>query len=311
MNSQRPRILLQVDYANGSHDLAAHALKETLGDLYDFVIACSEHGDDVSGQDINLAIAMFWGDAALSRYQIPRQRMVRLVGSHRWTHPYFGALNDQQFTERYLADCDHVLCLSDRLARQLSPYRTMNVFPYGIFAERFTLHAPRTGPLTVGGVGHRRDPGKGFHDILAPALQGRFDLQIADGKFSHAEMVDFYAGLDVLCIASVAEGGSCALIEGMACGLFPVACDVGWVPQVVTHGRDGLIVERTPEAFRAALAWCADHAAEVRAAGAANSARIRATWDWQALRPQLRGVLDRILAATPSGRFHLRRDAAR
>lgn len=305
MTAARPRILLLVDYTNNAHDHAAQSLQETLGDLYDFVIVRSDQGVEVSGLDINLAIAMYWGDETLARYQIPASRMARIIGSHRWIHPYYGQLSDQQFCARYLADCDHVLCLSKRLERQLSPFREVHGFPYGIDTERFRPHAPRKGPITQGWVGRIRDDSKGVKDILLPAVEGHFALQIADGTLSHADMVSFYAGLDVICVASVAEGGSMVLIEGMASGLFPVACDVGWVPEVITQGQNGLIVERTPEAFRAAFAWCAEHPEQVRAAGAANAERIRSTWDWRALRSKLRGVLDRVLAATPSGTFRL------
>ena len=306
MSTERPRILLLVDYRRCSHDIAAHALQETLGDLYDFEIAYGDDTLDVMGLDIHLAIAMFWGDDALARYQIPRARMVRLVGSHRWIHPYYGRLTDQQFCERYLADCDHVLCLSERLVRQLSPYRTAQSFPYGVYTDRFTPHGTRSGPITQGWAGRIQDDSKGVKDILLPAVEGHFELQIADGTLSHEDMVKFYAGLDVFCVASVAEGGSTVLVEAMSCGLFPIACDVGWVPELITNGKNGLIVERTPESFRAALAWCAEHPEQVRAAGASNVEQVRSQWDWRSLRPRLRSVLDGLLAATPPGTFPLR-----
>jgi glycosyltransferase involved in cell wall biosynthesis len=304
MSIARPRILLLVDYTNGSHDIAAQALRETLGDRYEFVIVYGDKSFDVAGLDIHLAIAMFWGDDALARYHIPRSRMVRLIGSHRWIHPFYGQLTDQQFCERYLADSDHILCLSQKLMKQLVPYRGVKHFPYGIYTDRFTPMGKRSGPITFGWAGRLRDDSKGVKDILLPATEGLFELQIADG-FSHSQMVDFYAGLDVFCVASVAEGGSTVLIESMSCGLFPVACDVGWVPEVIVHGQNGLIVERTPEAFRSALTYCAQHPDEIRRAGASNVERIRAHWDWRSLRPQLCGVLDEILAATPEGSFRL------
>lgn len=147
MSMERPRVLLLVDYTNGSHDLAAHALRDTLGDLYDFELAYSDRGVELSGLDIDLAVAMYWGDDSLSRYRIPRERMARVVGSHRWIHPYYGCLSDQQFTERFLGDCDHVLCISQRLVRQLSRYREVRFFPYGIYTDRFTPRGPRTGPI--------------------------------------------------------------------------------------------------------------------------------------------------------------------
>jgi hypothetical protein len=46
------------------------------------------------------------------------------------------------------------------------------------------------------------------------------------------------------------------------------------VPELIEHGVNGLIVEPTPDAFRSAFAWCRDHLAQVRAAGARNAVSI-------------------------------------
>ena len=56
MSQERPRILLLVDYRRGSHDIAAHALQETLGDLYEFEIAYGDDTLDVTGRDIHLSL---------------------------------------------------------------------------------------------------------------------------------------------------------------------------------------------------------------------------------------------------------------
>ena len=66
-------------------------------------------------------------------------------------------------------------------------------------------------------------------------------------------MARFYNSIDVICVASTAEGDPLPLVEGMACGCFPVCVDVGIVPELVQSGVNGLIVDRTPAAFRAAL----------------------------------------------------------
>jgi glycosyltransferase involved in cell wall biosynthesis len=59
---------------------------------------------------------------------------------------------------------------------------------------------------------------------------------------------------DILLCPSLAEGSSLALIEGMACGLVPVATAVGAAPEVVRDGRDGFVVPpRDVEGLRRAL----------------------------------------------------------
>jgi glycosyltransferase involved in cell wall biosynthesis len=47
---------------------------------------------------------------------------------------------------------------------------------------------------------------------------------------------------DVFALASLHEGLSIALLEAMAVGTPPVVTAVGGLPEVVTHGRDGLVV---------------------------------------------------------------------
>lgn len=302
----RPRILLVSDYRGWTHEHAARSLAAVLADEYEFEIVCSVDAPDLTGRAVDLVVLLFWGDDLLRRYGVPRERLARLVASHRWTHPHYGALDDAAFVARYLADAGHVLCLSSRLVRQLAPHRPdARLFLYGIDVDQFTATPPRSGPVKIGWAGRISDDSKGVHDILLPAAGDSFELALADGSRAPAAMREFYGGLDVLCVASVAEGGSMPLIEGMACGLFPIAVDVGWVPDVIVHGRDGLIVERTPEAFRDAFAWCTAHPDEVRAAGAANAARIRETWGWSSLRDHLKSSFDAMLAATPPGPFTL------
>ena len=77
----------------------------------------------------------------------------------------------------------------------------------------------------------------------------------------------------MIAIASLAESQPLPLLEGMACGCFPVVTNVGIVPEMVAHGVNGLVVERSPEAFRDAFSWCERNLAAVRRAGRLNAAR--------------------------------------
>ena len=56
-------------------------------------------------------------------------------------------------------------------------------------------------------------------------------------------LVHAFAAADVLVLPSYAEGLPNAMIEGMASGAAVVVSRVGVVPDVITHGREGLLVE--------------------------------------------------------------------
>ncbi|HSF44329.1 MAG TPA: glycosyltransferase family 4 protein [Thermoanaerobaculia bacterium] len=91
--------------------------------------------------------------------------------------------------------------------------------------------------------------------------------------------------------AGVNELFGLALVEAMACGCPVVASDAASLPEIVTHGRDGLLVPpNRPEAIREAILSLRDDPALWRrlAAAARRTVEERFTWD---------RVADRCLAA--------------
>ncbi|MEY2567254.1 MAG: hypothetical protein QOE35_1783 [Actinomycetota bacterium] len=73
--------------------------------------------------------------------------------------------------------------------------------------------------------------------VTAAGLEGRVHfLGLRD------DVPDLLAGFDVFVLSSRFEGLPIALLEAMASGLACVATAVGGVPEVVTHGEDGLLV---------------------------------------------------------------------
>lgn len=129
------------------------------------------------------------------------------------------------------------------------------------------------GELRLVAVGNI-NPLKGYHDLIAAlanldALDTPWRLDIAGAKLETAAdylgeleaaikrhgleqritflgAVDDVAALlpnhDIFIMCSRTESGPMVLLEAMACGLPPVATDVGFVREVVTDGESGLIV---------------------------------------------------------------------
>lgn len=218
----------------------------------------------------------FWWNGTLRH-----PRLIRQVSSHRWSQPQYRSLTPEQLARDHLADARVVIVPSVRLEHLLAPLHPRVIrTPKGVDPELFHDRGDRGGDITIGWAGNVRAQDKGLRMLRAAWPR----LRIA-ANLPYAQMPDFYAGLDVIAIGSMAEGDPRPLIEGMACGCFPVATDVGIVPELVRHGENGLIVERSVAAFRDAFAWCRENADYVRAAGRRNAEQMRATRTWAHVAP--------------------------
>jgi 2-polyprenyl-3-methyl-5-hydroxy-6-metoxy-1,4-benzoquinol methylase len=192
---------------------------------------------------------------------------------------------------KYLSDAGTLTATSKRLQAIFAPIRQTHWCPNGFEPAVFSAPGPRSGPLRIGWAGNRNDPCKGLQDILKPAAGGDFELLIAGGDLDTEAMARFYRSIDILCVASTAEGEPLTLVEGMAAGVFPVAVDVGIVPELVRNRENGLIVERKPSAFRAAFQWCRLNPERVRSAGASNASAMASIRRWDDVAAHWRGVL--------------------
>ena len=70
----------------------------------------------------------------------------------------------------------------------------------------------------------------------------REHVQIVE-HFANERLPELLAGQEVLLLPSWFEGSSGSLLEGMACGLAPVATSVGAAPEIVDSGRNGVLVK--------------------------------------------------------------------
>ncbi len=75
-------------------------------------------------------------------------------------------------------------------------------------------------------------------------------LNLADqvslvGTVPNDELADWYNAADVFCLSSSREGWANVLTESLACGTPAVATKVFGSPEIVTHGQDGVLVERS------------------------------------------------------------------
>ena len=59
---------------------------------------------------------------------------------------------------------------------------------------------------------------------------------------SHTEMGEIFRGAQIVVSPSIHDGTPNSLLEGMACGCFPIAGDLESIREWITHGQNGLLV---------------------------------------------------------------------
>lgn len=277
-----PSVLLSLGEEGWSYDFTARALVEHLSHRFTFELAYHPVHVHARAPHVDLVVDFWWRGGLARNYG---RRVVTQVSSHRWAQEKYGALTAEELARTYLAEGAGVVVPSARLlgivGAALAGAVPVSLAPKGFDPALFS-HEERQGrSLVVGWAGTGRQADKRL-EVLRAACP---DLAEAGPhtrgvELAYSAMPAFYRSLDVITCASDAEGDPRPLIEAMACGCFPVTVDVGIVPELVVHGENGLIVERTPEAFAEALAWCRENLDYVRARGRANAERMLATRTW-------------------------------
>lgn len=277
-----PSVLLSLGEEGWSYDFTARALVEHLSQRFAFELAYHPVHVHARAPHVDL-IVDFWWRGGLARHY--GRRVITQVSSHRWAQEKYGALSPLDLARTYLSPAAGVVVPSVRLesimAAALAGSIPVTIAPKGFDPALFSWVERQERSLRVGWAGTGRQIDKRL-DVLRAACPDL--LEVGPGtrgvELPYAEMPDFYQSLDVITCASDAEGDPRPLIEAMACGCFPVAVDVGIVPELVVHGENGLIVERSVEAFAEALAWCRDNLDHVRAQGRANAERMLSSRQW-------------------------------
>ncbi|MGE3889151.1 MAG: glycosyltransferase [Vicinamibacterales bacterium] len=156
------------------------------------------------------------------------------------------------------------------IVARLAPIKAHEVFLDA--ARRFAEVHPRAMFLVVG------DGERGA------ALRAEVARQGLDGRVRflgwRADLERIYRASDAVALTSRNEGSPVALIEAMAAGCPVVSTRVGGVPDVVTHGETGLLVEMDDAAGMAnALGRLACDRALAGRLGAAAQARVIERYD--------------------------------
>jgi glycosyltransferase involved in cell wall biosynthesis len=276
-------IWLLCDRPNWAFDFSAKEIANYLNDEYSIDIKYVENKPKLDESKFDLLHVFFWGETYQRKFKIQKNKILKEISSHRFEdNKLYGPCTPKEMAIKYLREAEHVFCTSERLFNMFSDIRR-NVFltENGYSNKLFYFKKERYGGMTICWAGNINDEVKGVKDILIPACGSEFTLNIAS-MLKHDKMVDFYNSNDILVVCSRNEAEPLPLIESMACGCFPVCCDVGIVPEIVRHKENGYIVaKRTPDAFREAFVWCRENIDFVREAGKKNADIMYKTKRWE------------------------------
>lgn len=278
VNSSLPRVLLLVDRPDWAFSIIARAIVKHLGDRFDCTILARDDKPVIDESQFDIIHAFFESDVYHRPFLKGRAKIVKSIYSHYWQLEGYTPLS---FYEKYLHEAHAITVPSLRLY-QAFQHIPAPVFlcPEGVDCDTFRPTKKRTGPLKVGWAGDPHRPIKRL-DWIKKACEGVCELHLAQGGLSAEGMAEFYNNIDVIACTSIAEGCPRPLIEGMACGAFPVTFDVGVANEVIEHGNNGLIVRDVSiEGMRKALQWCAENTDTVRSFWDFNAARITGTRSW-------------------------------
>ena len=148
----------------------------------------------------------------------------------------------------------------------------------------------RRAPLVL--VGGFPDEWEGEHPLDTIRRVGARDVFLA-GWHEHRELPDILAAADAIVLPSVREQFGQVLVEGMACGLPPIAIDAYGPAEIVAHGETGWLVEPDDvDGMANALVEAVNRPSERRRRGVAARADVEERFAWPALAEQVAEVYD-------------------
>jgi glycosyltransferase involved in cell wall biosynthesis len=137
---------------------------------------------------------------------------------------------------------------------------------------------------------------EGEHPLETVERIGARDVFLA-GWHDHDALPEFLNAADAQVLASVREQFGLVLVEGMACGLPPIAVDRFGPAEIVDDGLTGWLVPPDDEpALTHAIVAAVDDGEERARRGVAARRAARERWAWPALAGKVAAVLDEISA---------------
>lgn len=164
----------------------------------------------------------------------------------------------EDFTSEVMCNTYNCISVVAKNLRDLMPKKCCPIFdtPNGVDTELF-IPIPHAHPFTIGFAGNSKHPNsKGMDLILKAAELANVKCKIADRNecwIPHEQMPNFYKEIDVYCCMSTSEGMPNTVLEAASMGKPTIATNVNGVPEIITSGKTGLLIERNVPALVEAI----------------------------------------------------------
>jgi N-acetyl-alpha-D-glucosaminyl L-malate synthase BshA len=222
--------LLHVHYAI-PHSISALLAQQMLADLHRLPFVTTLHGTDIT------LVGMDRSYFPITKFSIEKSNGVTTISNYMQerTADVFGVKNEirviHNFVNVDLYKPDPHRSRNEKTLLHISNFRPVKRV---LDCIRILAKVRQQGPvhLLMAGDG----PDRGPAEMLARDLGLERDVTFL-GKQDHVERLIPKA--HVLLLPSELEAFGLAALEGMACGVVPVATNAGGVPELVTHGVDG------------------------------------------------------------------------
>jgi len=290
----KPRILVIVDVPGWALERTADNVMRRLARVYDFRKAFNSTAvEALSRRDYDLVYICYerqFQDAGIEA-AIPKPAVIGVRCHFKWDGG-IGNPPSPAFID-YLNSFKALHVPSKILYDIFLPlHEAVFYTPHGVDETVFKPRAAgpflsARGRLVLGWAGSRSNhPGKrGLDDFLIPAVQELpgIELRLAareDTWRTQDEMVAFYQGLDACICTSRTEGGPHSLLEASACAVPIISTRVGIAPELIRHGHNGLLIDRSIEAIQDAVVQLRDRPGLRGAMGVHARQAIVQDWTW-------------------------------
>ena len=256
--------ILAVDQRGWCFHNIARQISPRLSDISSFEIRIAR---EIVKGPCDCLVAFWWGDALRLKANTKAGSMITCLYDHlSWKTPGHRALAPE-FALTLKQTAVLLVCnknvKAELLALARGPLPPIIVAPDGVDQHLFDFK-PLPVEFKVGWAGNAQrfaptltEDHKGVHCIKEACKIANVKLRYLDASsgdpWEQWEMPKFYDGISVYLCASLSEGTPNPVLEAMSCGRPVISTPVGVVPEVITAGRNGLIVKRDPREMASAI----------------------------------------------------------